>query len=997
MNRSNGENLSVVSDRTRDVPFSDAAPLREDPVAPGPADSITQMRAKCGVCLRCMPLRRDGAIRVHGPVSHRCPGSGNLPLSNLHSQSSAVPIDIPCPTSNQSNSTSSTSSTDSDAGIWLQPCGRILKRVPRGSRELAANKLADILTDVTLCNDVKAWKRLLEFPRKCLRVPKRGGHRWSLVRQVNALLSEECDHRDSSINVSFASRNLGCDLQSLASRVSAKLDEGNFKSAVRLVCSEDSLAEVNDATIAALRAKHPEPHPETCLPLPPDNLEMERALSVREGDVVHAICSFPKGSAGGLDGLRPQHLLDLTSKSAGCGRDNLLRALTAFTNFVLSGKITAEVRSTFFGASLIALNKIDGGVRPIAVGCTLRRLVAKVGSRAVMHRMGLLLAPIQLGFGTPLGAEAAVHSARIYLSNLQPDQVLFKLDFKNAFNSIRRDKVLEAARQFIPELFPYVHSCYSSPSFLRFHDCTLLSAEGVQQGDPLGPLLFCLTILPLTQQLKSEFCVFYLDDGTLGGNESDVLHDFQVIDREAATLGLHLNHRKSEGICEDPAGRTLLKAATDLCRVSCEAATLLGSPIGERCGIDVFISDKLKSLKTMGSRLHYLQKHDALCLLRHSLAIPKILYILRTASCFSSSYLDSFDLELRSILSNVLNISLDNDSAWTQATLPVRYGGIGVRSVVHLAPSAFLASAAGSSDLIRRILPVRFEAIPYSAVESAKSVWCRGHDQEPPSHPDVKRQKAWDTPRVQSCYASLLDNATDSRSRARLLAAAVAESGAWLHALPVSSIGLRMNDEVVRIAVGLRLGVPLCHSHQCCLCGQEVDELATHGLSCAKSPGRHSRHAAINSIIKRSLATAQIPSTLEPVGLCRSDGKRPDGVTIAPWRGGRTLVWDATCPDTYASSYVAQATSRAGAVAELAERRKKDKYACIAATHHFIPVTIETSGVFGPEAEILFSDIARRIRDINHEPATRAFLLQQVSVAIQRGNAAAMLGTMPRN
>ena len=100
--------------------------------------------------------------------------------------------------------------------------------------------------------------------------------------------------------------------------------------------------------------------------------------------------------------------------------------------------------------------------------------------------------------------------------------------------------------------------------------------------------------------------------------------------------------------------------------------------------------------------------------------------------------------------------------------------------------------------------------------------------------------------------------------------------------------------------------------------GYFLPDRATHGLSCYKSEGRFSRHAAFNDIIKRSLAAAHIPSMPEPTGLCRSDGKRPDGVTIIPWKSGRTLVWDATCTDTFAALHLAQAAREAGAVAALA-------------------------------------------------------------------------------
>ena len=102
--------------------------------------------------------------------------------------------------------------------------------------------------------------------------------------------------------------------------------------------------------------------------------------------------------------------------------------------------------------------------------------------------------PRQLGYGVTNGAEAAVHTPRLYLSEADHDSVMVKLDFKNAFNSIRRDKMLEAVQKFIPELASFVHSAYSSPSSLFWEDKIIQSAEGVQQGDPLGPLLFFLTI-----------------------------------------------------------------------------------------------------------------------------------------------------------------------------------------------------------------------------------------------------------------------------------------------------------------------------------------------------------------------------------------------------------------------------------------------------------------------------------------------------------------------
>ena len=69
---------------------------------------------------------------------------------------------------------------------------------------------------------------------------------------------------------------------------------------------------------------------------------------------------------------------------------------------------------------------------------------------------------------------------------------------------------------------------------------------------------------------------------------------------------------------------------------------------------------------------------------------------------------------------------------------------------------------------------------------------------------------------------------------------------------------------------------------------------------------------------------------------------------MVPWKNGKLLVWDVTCPDTFAPSYISSATSEAGAVAALAEERKKDIYAHLDPSHSFTPVAVETSGVVGP-------------------------------------------------
>ena len=143
----------------------------------------------------------------------------------------------------------------------------------------------------------------------------------------------------------------------------------------------------------------------------------------------------------------------------------------------------------------------------------------------------------------------------------------------------------------------------------------------------------------------------------------------------------------------------------------------------------------------------------------------------------------------------------------------------------------------------------------------------------------------------------------------------------------------------------------------------------------------------------RALVAAKVPSCLEPVGLYRTDGKRPDGITVAPWKNGKLLVWDATCPDTFASSYSSSATREAGAVAALAEERKTAKDAHLNPTHAFTPVAIETSGVFGPQTMAFLKELGQRLAQASGDERSTTYLFQRLSVAVQQGNSVSVLAT----
>ena len=130
------------------------------------------------------------------------------------------------------------------------------------------------------------------------------------------------------------------------------------------------------------------------------------------------------------------------------------------------------------------------------------------------------------------------------------------------------------------------------------------------------------------------------------------------------------------------------------------------------------------------------------------------------------------------------------------------------------------------------------------------------------------RQSMRTKPILQRNYDDLLNTATEM-DRARLQGCSAPGDAAWLNALPSASLGLRLNDQQLKVAVSLRLGSILCAQHTC-HCGSTADTHGVHALSCKRSKGRHVSHQLLNDVVCRA---AQIPATNEPVGLSHDGGK----------------------------------------------------------------------------------------------------------------------------
>ena len=416
-------------------------------------------------------------------------------------------------------------------------------------------------------------------------------------------------------------------------------------------------------------------------------------------------------------------------------------------------------------------------------------------------------------------------------------------------------------------------------------------------------------------------------------------------------------------------------------QIPVQDSELLGAPLFTGAVLDAAWSRRCDDIARAANRLASIGAQDALMLLRASFSAPRVQHLLRCSPSINNPALELFDEHLKSAVGRITNSAL-SDMQWLQASLPIKQGGLGVRRVISLALPAFLASAASTRILQDQIL-VHCPTSNDGFFELYLSKWSSSFGT--PADPLPVKQSYWDRPGLQADSLLIESSLVEHSQKAQYMASVAPHSGDWLLALPISNCGLRLDDEAVRVAVGMRLGLNVCVPHTC-RCGAEVGAQARHAMSCKKAPGRFARHHVLNDIVWRAMNSAGIPATKEPSGLSRRDGRRPDGTTLIPWQSGKPLLWDVTVISTLADSYVDLAARESGSAAELAADRKSDKYSDFLSNYIFQPIAVENLGALNSSAVDFLNELGRRISFMTGEHRESVFLFQRISMAVQRFN-----------
>ncbi|KAL5500721.1 hypothetical protein EMCRGX_G012317 [Ephydatia muelleri] len=452
----------------------------------------------------------------------------------------------------------------------------------------------------------------------------------------------------------------------------------------------------------------------------------------------------------------------------------------------------------------------------------------------------------------------------------------------------------------------------------------------LQQGDPLGPapLLFSLVLNVVVKAIATHpecsdllYHVWYLDDGVLAGPSSHVRKALSLLIELGPPLGLHVNIKKAVLDRKRSEAGVLLKRLDDVGQVDPQVALVLLRLCGGYC--------KLVHL---------------------ACAVPP---------SFSQSVLQLFDQDVQKCFTSCTGVH-SSIAAWKQAQLSLSRGGLGLRSLSHHAPAAFIASLCfsglGSNSHVHLLQSLETFN---SSVHQSDNIQIGSVLEKLPSQKTLSSILDDNLFRVLQGSLSIAD-------RARLLSASSPHASSWLTVIP-------SEDKM-------------------------LDPLGHHATTCKRGGDVVFRHNILAETCRRAHFSVQVEAgcNLTP----DHSHSRPADVLISNWALGKTAACDISVTSPLNSNIMSEAGVTAGAVAQATELRKHEanNVKCSELGWLCIPLVVELYGAWGKEAMESFSSLASRLAITSSRPksAVLSELYGRLNLNLVRANMRAK-SRMPQN
>ena len=592
----------------------------------------------------------------------------------------------------------------------------------------------------------------------------------------------------------------------------------------------------------------------------------------------------------------------------------------------------------------IALEKSATAVRPLACGDPLRRLVGKCFCVGGKEEISKSFKGKNYGVGCPGGVEVVAHSLRDVLQKHRKSKFgLLKIDFRNAFNEIKRSHFVKAVDDMFPAMSNWTQWCYGEPTMLLYdHEFIIESCGGVQQGDPLGPLYFCCGIMALVNEiaaLKPVYNKWYMDDGGIVGDVELLKKVWEVLKSRGPELGLHLNPSKCEWSwldpeCDLPCPIRLkgVAEAEQIKLVPHSEIQMLGVPLGDDEFVSGFVRKKLlgRLSETVEKLVSFEDTQAASYLLRVSYSIVRAVHFMRTTPLRQwQKEGEEFDRMVCDAAGRMLGHFFDART-FAQAALTPKLGGLGLRKSVEHAGFAYSASWHES----------RLQA---------------GEDWDRPGQVSAVHvgQKEASYAFDEEMHKYLVDSAPNEREKQRLLRVARPHAGSFVTAVPSSEDGndCLLKPRLFRLAVAYRLGFPvLSNEIPCPSCTQPINVYGDHAICCAKNGDLVIRHNALRNLVYNIASHGLLKPVLEKKGILGpTSGRRPGDVAIPDWKHHMGLAIDVavTSPLTKRSLRL---VSPCEDYAEVEKHRKYDA-SFVGTNYYFCAMVFETLGGVNVQGE----------------------------------------------
>ena len=350
---------------------------------------------------------------------------------------------------------------------------------------------------------------------------------------------------------------------------------------------------------------------------------------------------------------------------------------------------------------------------------------------------------------------------------------------------------------------------------------------------------------------------------------------------------------------------------------------ILGSPLGDAEFCHHYIAHKRLEAQSLLSRLDDVGLIDpqvALTLLRMCGGFCRLVHLAcTTPPSLSRAALQLYDQDVRRCFSSCTAVDT-SDVAWKQSMLGLSKGGLGLHSLHHHAPAAYIASVCSSgfgsktNDHLCSAVAYFNPNVPPDMALQIDAILSA------PSVQQHKLSSMLDT----HMFNLMLENSSIAE-RARLLSVSSAHASSWLSVVPSQGLGLHLDPPVHQIAIKWWLGLDTSQGSQCALCpGIALDPLGHHAITCKRGGDVVTRHNTLRDVLAEICHRAHLGVQVEAGNDLTADHShtRPADLLLTNWATGKTAAFDISVTSPLNTLTLLEAGVAAGSAAQATETRK---------------------------------------------------------------------------